>query len=95
MKIADISRKAKPILSSYGVTRAAVFGSTARGEAKPGSDIDILIDLKKGISLFAFIELKQKLQATLNRDVDLVQYKKIKPSLKPFIMKDAKVFYQS
>ena len=82
-----------PVLKKYGVTKAAVFGSYARGEANQNSDIDILVDIKKDLSLLGFSALKQELQEALNRRVDLIEYSQIKPLLKQSILEDAKVFY--
>ncbi|PIY80711.1 MAG: hypothetical protein COY80_01480 [Candidatus Pacebacteria bacterium CG_4_10_14_0_8_um_filter_42_14] len=85
----------QPILAAYGVNKAAVFGSYARGSQTKNSDIDILVELGKKLNLFDFIGLKQELEAKLGNKVDLVQYKTIKPSLKNYILKDEVVFYQT
>jgi predicted nucleotidyltransferase len=89
----DLTQKTIPILKRYGVAKAAVFGSYARGEAKNDSDIDLLVDIKKNISLLDFSALKQELQELLNRRVDLIEYSQIKPMLKQSILEDAKIFY--
>jgi len=89
----DLTQKTIPVLKKYGVTKAAVFGSYARDEAKNDSDIDLLVDIKKNISLLDFSALKQELQELLNRRVDLIEYSQIKPLLKQSILEDAKVFY--
>lgn len=49
-------------MSRRGVTKAALFGSVARGEAKKRSDIDILIKLKKGKSLLDLVRLQFELE---------------------------------
>lgn len=85
----------QPILASYGVNKAAIFGSYARGSQTKNSDIDILVELGKKLNLFDFIGLKQDLEEKLGNKVDLVQYKTIKPSLKKYILKDEVVFYQT
>ena len=89
----NIPKKTFPVLKKYGVTKAAVFGSFARGEARDNSDIDLLVDIKKNLSLLGFSALKQELQDILQRRVDLIEYSQIKPMLKNFILKDAKVFF--
>lgn len=94
MKLNQLKTKANPILADYGVTKASVFGSFARGKAKTTSDIDLLVQLGRKMSLLEFIELKHKLEDSLNRKVDLVQYDKIKPVLRPYILADEQVFYQ-
>lgn len=90
----DLHLKTKSILSSYGVKKAAVFGSYARGTHKKESDIDILVELGKAMSLLDFVGLKLDLEDKLGSKVDLVQYKTIKPSLRDYILRDETVFYQ-
>lgn len=75
-----------PILRPYKPNRIGLFGSVAMGTSKKGSDIDILIDLPKSIGLFTFVGIKQKLEAALRREVDLVEYQAIKPVLKKNVM---------
>lgn len=77
-----------PALKKAGVKRSAVFGSLARGEHTPASDIDLLIELADDKSLLDFIELKNDLEGILNKKVDLVEYNALKPRLKPKILKD-------
>lgn len=84
----QIKRKAIPVLKEAGVTRSAIFGSYVRGEAKGDSDIDILVELPKGISLFGFVDLEFKLEKALGKKVDLVEYTAIKPRLKKYILSD-------
>ncbi|MBU1323523.1 nucleotidyltransferase family protein [Patescibacteria group bacterium] len=93
MSMTDLTQKTIPVLKKYGVAKAAVFGSYARGEAKNNSDIDLLVEIKKNLSLLDFSALKQELQELLNRRVDLIEYSQIKPMLKQSILENAKVFY--
>jgi len=90
-----LSDQTNSILSSYGVKKAAVFGSYARNTQTDESDIDILVELGKKMSLLDFVGLKLELEDKLNKKVDLVQYKTLKPSIKDFILKDQLVFYQA
>lgn len=82
----EIKKKAVPILKKEGATRAALFGSVVRGEARGDSDIDILVDLPRGKSLFDFVGIQLKLEEALGSKVDLVEYSTIKPRLKPYIL---------
>lgn len=84
----EIKNKIIPILKEIGVTRAAIFGSVAREEQTDKSDVDILVDLPIGMSLFNVIDLEFKLEEAISRKVDLVDYAAIKPSLKSYIMQD-------
>ena len=86
--INEIKSKITPILKAAGARRASIFGSYARGQQNEKSDVDILIELPEGLSLFDFIEIQQNLEAALRKKVDLVEYKAIKPLLKKYILKD-------
>ena len=89
--VEKIKRKILPILQDYRVKRAALFGSSARGEMQEDSDIDILVDIKADISLLDFVGLKQKIEEALGRKVDLVEYDTLKPLLRERILKEQTV----
>ncbi len=61
-------------LETEGVRSLAVFGSTARGEAEPTSDIDLLVELDPdaGVGLIRFLGLQDRLSKLLGRQVDLI-----------------------
>lgn len=56
----------------YGAYNVRVFGSVARGEATPESDVDLLISAREGVSMFDLVGLWLDLQELLGRDVSLV-----------------------
>jgi len=58
----------------------AVFGSVARGESTPDSDLDILVDVDRSIGL-EFVTLAERLEKDLGRKVDLVSRRSLRPSL--------------
>ena len=80
--------KAIPILKSYGVARASIFGSFVRGEETPKSDLDLLIQPPRGITLFGLGGLCSDLEEALHRTVDLVQYDHIKSAMRETIMRE-------
>ncbi len=86
-KIKEIKKKITPILNEYGVVKASIFGSFAKDENDSSSDIDLLVEINKDISLLDFIELKLKLEDKLNKPIDLVEYNTVKPKLKQDILK--------
>lgn len=85
--IDDIKQKARPILKKYGIKKAGVFGSTARGEVET-NDIDLLVKIERKISLLDFIGIQQELEDVLGMKVDLVEYDSLKPALKENILRE-------
>lgn len=84
---------AAPVLEvladEYGYTSLAVFGSVARGSARPDSDIDLLVEAPHGTSSFAFVRFKLLIENILGRKVDLVPYGGLKPGRDDDILRDA------
>lgn len=85
---------AMPILNMYGVKKAAVFGSFARGDATESSDVDLLVNYSEHTSLFDVVRLKRSLESALGRNVDLVSYEWIDEHLKDRIMKERVPLYE-
>lgn len=87
----QIIEKLKPrilkILKKYGIKKAGIFGSFARGEQKKSSDIDLLVEPAKGMG-FNFYGMNIELEDELGRKVDLVTYKFISPYIKKNILKE-------
>ena len=78
-----------PILERYLVKRAAIFGSFAKNEATPGSDVDLLIEPGSGFTLFKMLKLEEEISKAVNRKVDLVEYSAIKSSIKNEVLASA------
>ena len=68
--------------AAHGVHRLRVFGSVARGEDRPDSDVDLLADVPPGISLFGLARLQADLEAILGTRVDLVLAADLKPDVR-------------
>ncbi|MBK8314070.1 MAG: nucleotidyltransferase family protein [Acidobacteria bacterium] len=73
----------------YGASNIRVFGSVARGDETPESDIDLLVDMDLDRSLFDQITLKQEMEALLGRKVDLVTERSIYWLIRRRILKEA------
>jgi len=85
--ISTLKKVIVPILKKNGVVRAGIFGSYARGEQKKGSDLDILINVrKKKFSYFDLVGIELELEKALDKDVDLLTYKGINPLLRKRIL---------
>lgn len=86
--VLDLREKVADILLSHGVVKAAVFGSVARGEERPESDVDFLVELESGRTLLDLSGLRLDLMDRLNREVDVVTYRALHPKLRDRILRD-------
>lgn len=75
--IEPLAQRMTPILRRHGVVRAGLFGSVARGEAGPRSDLDLLVEFGRQTSLLDRAGLKLELEAALGRPVDVVHYRSL------------------
>ena len=89
MDIQEIAQKTRPILQNCGVEYAGLFGSHARGEATPDSDVDILVEFEQTPNFDQFMDLKFHLEELLKKKVDLVTRHALKPRMRPIIEKEA------
>lgn len=71
--IEEIKKLTKPIFEQYGVDRAYVFGSYARGDCNSKSDIDIIIAARNIRSLLLIGAILEKLEEVLKKEVDLIE----------------------
>jgi predicted nucleotidyltransferase len=79
-----------PVLKrDFGVRRIALFGSTARDQAREDSDLDILVEFAVVPTLDAFVGLKFFLEDHLGRKVDLVTPDALKPRMRPAVEREA------
>jgi predicted nucleotidyltransferase len=74
----------------FGVAALYVFGSVARGEARPDSDIDVLVEFDGAPTFARFMDLKALLEDTLGAHVDLVTRAALRPQLQPRIDAEAR-----
>lgn len=87
--IALLSRSKSVLATRYGVTRLALFGSTARNAARSDSDIDILVAFDGPATSERYFGVQFYLEDLLGSPVDLVTEKALRPELRPFIEKEA------
>jgi predicted nucleotidyltransferase len=85
------SRRAETLgmTSCYGIRNVRVFGSFARGERCPDSDIDLLVDLDTGRSLLDLIAAKQDLEDLLGRSVDVITARSLNSYVRDSVLNDA------
>jgi len=83
--LAEIHRLA----GEHGVRSVRLFGSAARGRARPGSDLDLLVRMEEDRSLLDLIAFQQDLEESLGRKVDVISEGGINPYLKERILNEA------
>jgi uncharacterized protein len=97
MQIAGIEvdgERLADICDRYGIAKLEVFGSQARGTARPDSDIDVLYTLRPGSKLGWEIEqLADELSDLFGRKVDLVSLRSLHPLLQPSVLAEARLVY--
>ena len=92
MELAELKALAPQLhalLARYRATNLAVFGSVARDQALPDSDVDLLVDVPTGLSLFERADLKLALEDLLHHRVDLVRRRNLKPELRQRVEAEA------
>jgi len=90
----DIKAKIVPLLLPSGATRIALYGSAARGEDTPQSDLDLLVSFRKPLGLIALARLQRQLSETLNRKVDLVTEGFLSRYIRPQVEKEKVILYE-
>ena len=77
------------IAARHGATEVRLIGSVARGEARPDSDIDLLVTWSEGASLLDQAALMLELESLLGRKVDIASDGWVKPSIRESVYRDA------
>lgn len=79
-------------LDEFGVGQVLLFGSYARGEEKASSDIDLIVELQKGLGLVPYMELHQLLERILGKSVDIVSLSSVhrRPDKAPYVLAEAR-----
>ena len=77
------------IAARHGASNIRVFGSVARGDAHTGSDVDFLVELERGRSLFDHAALMIDLESLLGRRVDVATERGLKPWAREEILREA------
>lgn len=78
------------VFDRFGVRHAWLFGSVCRNDAKPNSDVDLMVEFAPGCpgGLFRYVELKHALEGLVGRPVDLITAGRIKPRLQERILEE-------
>lgn len=80
-------------LKKHGAIKIGIFGSTARGEERPDSDIDILVEFSQTKSLLEFIGIRFELEEILGKKIDLFTEENLRPIIKNSVIEELVVIY--
>lgn len=83
-----ILRQNQAEIRSFGVKSKALFGSVARGEALPGSDVDLLVEFDRPVGLFGLVALQKRLEDLLGCPVDIGTLDSLKASIRSRVMEE-------
>ena len=86
--LATLREQAPQLRQQFGLRRLAVFGSAARDELRPDSDIDVLVDFAEPPTMERFFGTQDALQALLGRPVDLITVTGLKPRARVQVERD-------
>lgn len=78
------------IASTHGARNLRVFGSFARGEERPDSDVDLIVEMESGRSLLDLVALGQELEELLHRRVDVLTEGGLHPAVRATILAEAR-----
>ena len=94
MDIKPLLNKISAICRENNVAMLGVFGSVARGEDNPTSDVDLLVKLSKPVGFIEFISLEDKFREILGRNVDLATESSLHPLIRKNVLADLPVIYE-
>jgi len=85
----DLAAQVRALGARHGIRRIRVFGSMARGEARPESDIDLLVEYEPGHGGFAFVDFCEAVERLLCRRVDVVTERSLHPLIRDKVLAQA------
>lgn len=97
MTTQQLAQKIAAYLSDKPVIRAYLFGSYARGEERPESDVDVLVELdyaNGGADFSRYLDMMEDLSTIAGRKVDLVSAKGLSKHIAPYIHQDKRLIYE-
>ena len=87
-RVLNLLKQHQTEIQELGVRSHALFGSVARNQAGPDSDVDLLVEFLKPPNFDRFMDVKLYLEDILGRKVDLVMSQSVRPQVRPFIEQD-------
>lgn len=93
MNIVFNTQQLNKLCKDNDISYLALFGSCARGEEFPESDVDVLVDYITSKSYFDHVRIERQLGALLNKKADLVTRRSLHPYIKDYVYNDLKTLY--
>ena len=94
LDLEEITAEVVKFADQYGIIKAGVFGSYARGEAEDESDVDLLFEFKEVIGLMKLGGLIIDLEEALGKKVDVLQFCAINPQIRDHVLQEVKLIYE-
>lgn len=94
MDLEPVMNKIRAACHATDVAMLGVFGSVARGEDTPNSDVDLLVRLSKPVGFVEFIALEDTFKEIFGRNVDLATESSLHPLIRHNVLADLKVIYE-
>ena len=89
-QLALLLKPVEPQLKALGVRRLLIVGSAARGELRPDSDLDFIVEFKEAATFVGYMELIEILEQVLGRRVDLTTLKALRPEIAVHVLAEAR-----
>ena len=90
----NVMVRLRSYLSAQPVRKAWLFGSESRGEARPDSDVDILVEFDEGVGLFKYASMTEEIEAIFKKAVDLVSTTALFPWVRNSVDADKILIYE-
>jgi uncharacterized protein len=87
--LAILNKHEDELREKFGVESLSLFGSVARDEAQPNSDVDLLVEFNRPVGLFGLIALQQRLEKLFGCKVDLGTPRSLRPGLRERVLQEA------
>lgn len=94
MDLRQFSTEIRTICREFDVAMLAVFGSVARGQETPESDVDLLVRFKHPVGLIELLQMEDRFSDVFGRKVDLGTEDSLHPLIRDNVMGDLKILYE-
>lgn len=94
MNLKPVMNKIRAACDAKGISMLGVFGSVARGEDTPNSDVDLLVRLGKPVGFVEFIALEDTFREILGRNVGLATESSLHPLIRKNVLADLQIIYE-